>query len=329
MHYGFEFTREEARKSHPDTIDVIQCDRSDVATYIQDVDVVVPLMTDVTRDLLHKAKRLKLVIQYGAGVEKIDREAATELGIYVSNIPSKDTGNAASCSEMAILLMLACLRKWKEMQESIQQERLGVPVGEMLYGKTVLVIGFGNIAKNLVVRLSCFGVRTYVIRRQASDHNSIVDDAMHMHATRCVDKMGTWDDSKVVLAEADIIVLACASNETNRDMVDKEFLEQCKDGVVLVNVSRGQLMHYEDITYGLQSGKIGGLGLDVQFWEPFDPEDPIAKHPSVVLTPHVAGVTTVSYRNMAKIVVEETMRIRNKQSPSIQLNTPSINRFLQ
>jgi len=77
---------------------------------------------------------------------------ATEQGIWVSNIPSSATGNALSCAEHAIYLMMATLRQQNSMRESIQQGRVGVPVGETLFGKSVLIVGFGNIAKELIPR---------------------------------------------------------------------------------------------------------------------------------------------------------------------------------
>ena len=77
---------------------------------------------------------------------------ATEQGIWVSNIPSSATGNALSCAEHAIYLMMATLRQQNAMRDSIQQGRVGVPVGETLFGKSVLIVGFGNIAKELIPR---------------------------------------------------------------------------------------------------------------------------------------------------------------------------------
>ena len=176
-------------------------------------------MCKLDAQLLRTAKRLKLIIQYGVGVEGIDipvvcsasmparvnslqltarlfrlqhrqqhslqhalyqnlvlfavhqktplfhvslschgllslcmLSQATEQGIWVSNIPSSSTGNALSCAEHAIYLMLATLRQQNLMSEFIRRQRVGVPVGETLFGKSVLIIGFGNIAKELISR---------------------------------------------------------------------------------------------------------------------------------------------------------------------------------
>jgi phosphoglycerate dehydrogenase-like enzyme len=105
-------------------------------------------------------------------------------------------------------------------------------------------------------------------------------------------------------------------------MINAKFLNYCKkDKVYIVNVARGGLLDYDAVLAGLDSGKVGGCGLDVQFYEPFDPEDPFATHPNVYLTPHVAGVTETSYRAMAKVVAEEVRRVARGERPTIQLNS--------
>lgn len=324
MHYGYLFTKEALNTKAP-TCEVVQCDRQDVSTQIVDADVVVPLMTELKADVLKKAKKLKLIIQYGAGVEGVDIPTATQLGIFVSNIPSKDTGNAASCAEMAIFLILSVLRKLHEMLDSIEKSRLGVPLGVMLQGKHVLVVGFGNIAKELILRLHPFGVKMSALRKNGHKWDTCGDElGKQSEALLC--HKGTFAEEHLMalLPCIDIIVLTCSLDESNRHMVNSKFISMCKDGVYIVNVARGGLIDYKTALDGLHSGKIAGMGLDVQFWEPFDPKDSISQHDRVVLTPHVAGVTETSYRNMADIVSEETLRISEGKRPSIQLNTPVV-----
>lgn len=90
----------------------------------------------------------------------------------------------------------------------------------------------------------------------------------------------------------------------------------------IVNVARGGLLDYDAMLDGLRSGHIGGLGLDVQWQEPFDPCDAIAQHPRVVLTPHVAGVTHASYRAMAEIVARQARRVARGEVPEGVVNAP-------
>lgn len=292
LRYAYVFTKDELADD-PD-FEVIQCDRAAIPTELEDADVIVPLLTPrIPGEWLVKAPALKLIIQYGVGVENIDIPAATELGVWVSNIPSAGTGNAASCAEMAIFLTLATLRHVHAMHESIQQQVTGLPLGTMLKGQAVLVVGFGNIAKELIVRLKPFGVAISALRR--SPHWGHDSSELASAAEAALHDRGTWpQDVPRLAAAADIIVLTCHQDANSAGMLNSEFLGYCKRGVRIVNVARGGLMDYDALRAGLESGHIGGMGLDVQPWEPFDPEDPIAKHPSVFLTPHVAGVTEQS-----------------------------------
>jgi len=101
---------------------------------------------------------------------------------------------------------------------------------------------------------------------------------------------------------ADIVVTCATLTSETVGMVNAKFLSSVKKGAFLVNVGRGALLDYEAVKASLECGHLGGLGIDVAWFEPFDPEDPILQHPKVLITPHVAGVTEFSYRNMAKVI---------------------------
>ncbi|KAL4434238.1 hypothetical protein ABPG75_000679 [Micractinium tetrahymenae] len=340
MHYGFAFTQEAL--AGVAGVEVVQCDRAQIPAELATADVAVPLMSRLDAALLRAAPRLKLIIQYGVGVEGIDTATATELGIWVTNIPSAGTGNAASCAEHAIYLMMASLRQHNAMADSIRQRRLGVPLGQTLLGKTVLIVGFGNIAKELAVRLKLFGVRITALRRkpwgghaqqaqqQGGQQQPCWPPPSHPHdseleaaAEAALADRGCWgQDSSRLAAEADVIAVTCHQDEQNRGMIGADFLAHCKQGVRIVNVARGGLLDYGAVQEGLASGKIAGLALDVQEHEPVDPQHWLAHHPSVYLTPHIAGVTELSYRNMAEIVAEAVRRVCRGQPPERLLNAP-------
>ncbi|KAK9830334.1 hypothetical protein WJX72_011101 [[Myrmecia] bisecta] len=312
--WGFRFTAQQLDQEQG--VQVVTCPRAQVAQEIRDAHVAVPLACGrLDAAILDQAPNLQMILQYGVGVEGVDIPAATERGIWVSNIPSTGTGNALSCAEQAIYLMLALLRDAHGMAESIQQHRLGVPLGQTLFGKTVLIVGFGNIAMELVPRLKPFGCKLTAVRRSPwagqSPHEADLE------------AKGTWLDLYPMAAAADLIVLTCAQNEQTRNMVNAAFLADCKPDVRIINVARGGLLDYDAVKAALEGGRIGGLGLDVQWQEPWHPDDYVSTHPRVVLTPHVAGVTDISYRNMAKIVAKEVLQIQAGKPPTVQLNTPS------
>lgn len=317
MHFGYAYTKEEIE--HVRRVGrVVQCDRADVEKEIVDADVIVPLMTPITREVLLKCAKAKLVIQFGAGIEMIDLQAAADLGIYVSNIPSKDTGNAESCAEMCLFLVLALLRKIKQMEQSILRRELGVPIGNMLKNSQVCVIGFGNIAKALIPRLKAFEVYISVLRRSTSWSE---EDTAIQKMLVDVGQVLSEDDLRRIVGKADVIFLTCSLNKSSENIVNGRFISYCKTGVKIINVARGGLLEYQPVLNALESGKIGGLGLDVQFEEPFDSNDPIAKYENVYLTPHIAGVTETSYRNMAKIVCKESIKvILGGEQPSITID---------
>jgi phosphoglycerate dehydrogenase-like enzyme len=311
MHYGYSYTKEEVEKRQVGT--VVQCDRDNVAREIVDADVIVPLMCRMTKELIDRAGRAKLIIQYGAGVEGIDIEYATAKGIYVSNIASRDTGNAESCAEMVVFLLLGCLRRVNQLQCAFRERRLGVPIGDMLKGKSVCIVGFGNIAKALVPRLVPFGVEMFALRRHVGKFHET-----DMGILKDVGEIGREEDMRRILGKSNVIVFTCSLNPSSQGMMNREFLSMCAMPVIIVNVARGGLLDYDTVVEGLASEKIRALGIDVQFDEPFDPDDPVARHDAVYCTPHVAGVTQTSYRNMARIVADEAEKVVLRgQEPSV------------
>ncbi|PIN23354.1 Glyoxylate/hydroxypyruvate reductase (D-isomer-specific 2-hydroxy acid dehydrogenase superfamily) [Handroanthus impetiginosus] len=273
----------------------------DVPNFIADYDICVVKMMKLNSDIIAKASKLKLIMQFGVGLEGVDTNAATKHGIKVARIPSDATGNATSCAEMAIYLMLGLLRKQHEMEASVRQKRLGEPTGDTLLGKTVFIMGFGNIGMHLAKRLRPFDVRILATKRSwpSSTQNSCIYHASH---DDLVDEKGSHQDILKFASRADIVVCCLVMNSETAGIVDKTFISSMKKGAHLINIARGGLLDYDAFFHHLKSGHLGGLGIDVAWTEPFDPDDPILKFPNVIITPHVAGVTEHSYRTMAKIL---------------------------
>jgi phosphoglycerate dehydrogenase-like enzyme len=115
--------------------------------------------------------------------------------------------------------------------------------------------------------------------------------------------------------EADLVILTCTLHAGTRGLVNARFLAAMRPGAHLVNVARGGLLDYDAVRSALESGALGGLGADVAWSEPWDPSDPVAAHPRVIMTPHVAGVTDVSYSAMARVVAEEARRHADGRPP--------------
>ncbi|GAB4844746.1 hypothetical protein Ancab_038136 [Ancistrocladus abbreviatus] len=291
-----DYTREYLSNYPHIQVDVVPLD--DVPTVIGNYHLCVVKMMKLDSDVISRAKQMKLIMQFGVGLEGIDADAATKCGIKVARIPGDDTGNAASCAEMAIYLMLSLLRNQMEMQISVKLGKLGEPLGINLFGKTVFIMGYGNIGFELAKRLKPFGVKILATKRSWAPHPQDLcqtnDDL--------VDEKGSHNDIYKFASIADIIVCCLSLNRETASVINQSFLSSMKKGAYLVNIARGGLLDYNAVACNLRSGHLGGLGIDVAWTEPIDPDDPILKFRNVLITPHVAGVTEYSYRSMAKVV---------------------------
>lgn len=278
---------------------------------IGNYDICVVKSMRLNSDVIARATRMKLIMQYGVGLEGVDITAATNHGIKVARIPSGETGNAASCAEMAIYFMLGLLRKQNEMQIAVRENKLGEPIGDILLGKTVFIMGFGNIGIELAKRLRPFGVKILATKRNWGSYVSTESTSQNGSLENFVDKKGSHEDVYEFAKKSDIIVCCLTMNKETAGIINKSFISAMKKGGLLVNIARGGLLDYEAIHNGLKSGHLGGLGIDVAWTEPFDPDDPILKFENVILTPHVAGVTEHSYRSMAKVVGDVALQLHS------------------
>ncbi|KAL5558439.1 hypothetical protein UlMin_034650 [Ulmus minor] len=281
------YTREYLQDYPSIQVDDVPLD--EVPEVIANYHLCVVKMMKMNSHVISRAKQMKLIMQFGVGLEGVDIDAATKSGIKVARIPGDVCGNAVSCAEMAIYLMLGLLRKQNDIQRAIKQRKLGEPTGETLLGKTVFILGFGNIGIHLAKRLRPFG--------QNDVHGDLVDEK------------GSHEDIYKFSSKADIVVCCLTQNRETVGIINRSFISSMRKGALLVNIARGGLLDYEAVYHSLESNHLGGLGIDVAWTEPFNPDDPILKFDNVIITPHVAGLTEHSCRSMAKIVGDVAIQL--------------------
>jgi phosphoglycerate dehydrogenase-like enzyme len=290
--------------------EILECSSEEVAGFAQQVEVIVPLIAPVTEDAL-ASPRLRLVQQFGAGLDGVDVDAASRHGIYVANVPSGETANADSVAELAILLMLALARRWPRAQGNLQARRVGAPVGTTLMGKTVTIVGFGGIGRALAKRLRPFGVRILAVSRRGSSEPDEADRHVAVSAL------------PEALREADFIVVATPLTNETRGLIGKDAFACAKQGAFLVNVARGPVVDREALLAALTSGKLAGAGLDVFWEEPPDPADPLFSL-DVVATPHIGGATELSLQEITREVAGNIDRLRRGEVPRNCVNASSL-----
>jgi phosphoglycerate dehydrogenase-like enzyme len=272
---------------------------------LKGVQVLIPTMTAITREMLAEADALRLIQQCGVGLEGVDLEAARDLKIRVANVPSDKSGNADSVAELGIYLMIGLARDFRGMAKSLADRKMGQPQGRALQGLTVGLVGLGGIGRALIRRLKPFGVRLIGIKRE---------DPQKAQKELGLDWAGGPEDLGELLQKSDFVVLCLPVTRDTKQIVNRNTFALMKSGAYLINLSRGGLVDRYALEEALNSGQIAGAGLDVFWEEPPDPEDPIFKN-NVLATPHIGGSTDVSLKGIVKAVAENIRRVARNQKP--------------
>jgi phosphoglycerate dehydrogenase-like enzyme len=282
--------------------EILACAPNQVVDSARTADVLIPTVSPIPAAAFDST-RVRIVQQYGAGLDSVDIPAATRAGVFVANVPSAGTGNAESVAELSILFMLALARKYPQTQESMQQRKLGAPMGQTLKGRTAAIIGFGGIGQELAIRLHGFEMKVLAVSRRGPKAGDVA-----------VDFHGAADTLHTVLRQADFVIVAPPLNDDTRSLIGQEEFACMKPNAFLINVARGPVVDYDALLAALKNGRIAGAGLDVFWQEPFDPTDPIFSY-TVIATPHIGGATDLSLQGIAKKVAENINRVRRGEVP--------------
>jgi phosphoglycerate dehydrogenase-like enzyme len=300
----FPHCAETLRRHLPhDTIRACPAER--VRDEVDTVDVIIPAMFCVDADVIAHTSA-KIIHQFGVGLEGVDIPAATQRGIYVANVPGHEgRGNAESVAEHAVYLMLALARKFPLALANVKQQKFGAPLGSSLTGKTTAILGVGSIGAETIKRLYGFQMRLVGIKQHPSP---IQQKELGL------DFLGGPSELFRVLEEADFVVSALPVTPATRGILDATAFAHMKNSAFLVNVGRGSVIDHDALLNALRSGAIAGAGLDVFWDEPTDPNDPIFQY-NVIATPHIAGVTDLSYNDIARGLAANVNRLRAGQRP--------------
>jgi D-3-phosphoglycerate dehydrogenase / 2-oxoglutarate reductase len=254
--------------------------------------LIVRSATKVRAEILESACRLKVIGRAGAGVDNIDVKKATEKGIVVMNTPG---GNTVSTAEHAFSLMLSLARNIPQADRSVK-EGVWNPkkyMGVELRGKTLAVIGLGNIGREVSSRALAFSMRVL-------GYDPFISPEMAEHlGIELADLDRIW-------AEADFITVHTPLNDGTRHLVNADTLSKMKPGVRLINCARGGIFDEKAVLEALESGKVAGAALDVYEKEP--PENnPLAAHERVISTPHL-GASTTEAQDIVAVMIAEQVR---------------------
>ncbi len=267
--------------------------RQALAEVLADADaLVVRSATQVDAELLAAAPTLQVVGRAGIGVDNIDLAAATAAGVMVVNAPA---ANIVSAAEHTMALLLAQARNVAVADASMRAGRWDRAKlkGVELNGKTLGIIGFGRIGRLVAARAAGFGMELVAYDPYVSPDSG----------RRLGVEILTLDE---LFSRADFITVHLPKTDETAGLIGESAFAKMKDGVRIVNTSRGGIIDEEAIVEAVRAGKVGGAGLDVYEVEPLDESSLLREEPRIVLTPHL-GASTAEAQDRAGIDVAEAV----------------------
>lgn len=243
--------------------------------------------TKVTRDTLARAPMLRLVIRGGVGLDSVDVEACRERGIEVKNTPR---ASSVAVAELAMALMLSVPNRVVESHNSMKEGKwLKKEMKRTeLYQKTLGLFGVGLIGTEVARRAQAFGMRVIAFDPNLANH-----------------ALAELVDSEAELfAQADFISLHLPLTQETKGMINRHAIERMKDGAILVNTARGNLVVEEDVAAALRSGKLRAYATDVYCGDPPEHGCPLLSAPNVLMTPHIGGSSKENLLRIGETVLE-------------------------
>jgi D-3-phosphoglycerate dehydrogenase len=227
-----------------------------------------------------KAGKLRAAVKWGVGVDNVDFKACERLGIPISNTPAMFGGEVA---DVGITFMLGLARQTYYIDREVRKGNWVKPCGISVTGKTVGVVGLGDIGRATTQRLSGFGV--HVIGYDP--FTELTPNEAH------VQEILPFPDK---LDQCDFVILTCALTPSSFHLINESTINQMKDGVYLVNISRGKLIDEPALVKALESGKIAAAGLDVFDEEPLTAENPLRTFEQCIFGTHNGSNTIEGVR---------------------------------
>ena len=282
----------------------------DMVDLLHDADgALVNTLPLTSREVLDACPKLKVVSRMGVGVDSIDLEAATELGVLACNVPGVNTTEVADHA-MAMLLALT-----RVIPDAVNASRRGAWANERgstgqfqrkarrIAGHTMGILGFGNIGRAFSLRIRGFGP-AQIIAFDPYVPQSTAD----LYGVQMVG----FDE---FLSRSDFMTLHCSATDETRHIINAEALSKMKSTALLVNTSRGPVIDGTALAEALKNNQIEAAGLDVTEREPISSDDPLLQLPNCIVTPHIAGFSPVFLEECPIKQAENVIRVLQGEAP--------------
>lgn len=258
--------------------DRTEYDDDQIAARIADSDIVLTNKVPISASVMDKCSNLKYISVLATGYNIVDCAAAKARGIPVSNVPAYGTESVA---QFAIALLLEVCHHIGHHSDAVHSGRWETcpdwcfwdyPLIE-LAGKTLGIIGFGRIGQATARIAGALGMHVIAYSRSIRESAKALAD---------------YVDLDTLLASSDVIALHCPLFPETNQIINRQSIAKMKDGVIIINNSRGQLIHEQDLADALNSGKVAAAGLDVVSSEPIRSDNPLLHAKNCIITPHIS-----------------------------------------
>lgn len=269
-------------------------DEAEIISRIGDAEIVISNKTPISQSVIDACPNIKMISMLATGYNVIDCTYAKKKGVPVSNVPTYGT---ASVSQFSIALLLEVCHHIGHHDASVHAGRWAgcadwcywdYPLIE-LEGKTIGIIGFGRIGQAEGRIAKAMGMNVLAYDLYPNDFGR---------------EIAEYVDLDALYARSDVITLHCNLTPENTGMINKNSIAKMKDGVILINNARGQLINEQDVADALNSGKMGAAGLDVVYTEPIREDNPLLKAKNCIITPHISWAPKESRQRIMDTTVE-------------------------
>lgn len=274
--------------------DQVAQDADTIVSCIGDAEIVITNKTPITAEIIDRCPQVKMITILATGYNIVDVEHARKKGIPVCNVPAYGTHAVAQftiallleiCSQVALHHKTVREGKWENNPQWCYWE---CPLIE-LAGKTMGIIGFGNIGRQVGVLARALGMRVLAYSRSECEEGRAI---------------GEYVDLPTLLAQSDVVSLHCPLFPETEHLINENTIAMMKDGAILLNTGRGGLVVDEHLARALQSGKLYAAGLDVVGYEPILGDNPLLTAPNCIITPHIAWAARECRQRIIDITVD-------------------------
>jgi phosphoglycerate dehydrogenase-like enzyme len=290
--------RRRLAEARPDGLDVVVVDERDKPAFsveMRDADVLLHVLEPVSRAVIEAAPRLKLVQKIGVGVNTIDLDACRDHGVTVANMPGT---NSQAVAEHTLALMLAVLRRTVDLDRATRAgrgwslEAATLDRAGEIAGRTIGLLGFGDVARRLAPALNALGARVLC----------------HTRTERQVEGAEPVSLAEL-LRRSDILSLHVPLTRDTERLIDRSALERMKPGSILINTARGALVDEVSLVDALKSSHLRGAGLDVFAAEPAAADHALFALDNVVVSPHIAWLTPETFDRSLTVAFDNCRRL--------------------